>query len=310
MSTKVEQQLHGYRRGHERLAESVRLAARDAELVARLSDLSGSLAGNPSFPPYLTVYPLPSNTYYAVAMTWPDLAAPRSGCVLTHTLLVPMGDWRSASDPTAISRLFRTPVNRSSDEQYSHTLSWPDDTLTPSPPGPPPVKSQFDFVYRYFVEGKRPIVWFENPDPASTLWQILNGIWPALRTRFASCTFCLQPRTLEDHAFDLMFAPSESHARFLKTPPDQTIDPAQKTSLPSAADDWWRRWTHRLFGGSPSEHFDDELWTDLDDDPTAVRRLYLIESASLTPGDSPQTAVGAMDLVVSVALALGAAVGT
>lgn len=64
---KIEQLVHGYRRGHELLAGSVRLPARDAELVTRLSDLSGSLSGAPEFDSYLTVYPLPSGTYFAVA---------------------------------------------------------------------------------------------------------------------------------------------------------------------------------------------------------------------------------------------------
>ena len=93
----VHQLLHGYKNGHELLAGSVKLAQSDAELVARLSDLSGTLQNDIHFYPYLSVYPLPSENYYAIARTWLDNDAPRSGCVLTHTLLVRMGDWTGNS---------------------------------------------------------------------------------------------------------------------------------------------------------------------------------------------------------------------
>ncbi|XUJ37382.1 hypothetical protein ACQ5SK_18535 [Bradyrhizobium japonicum] len=41
--------------------------------------------------------PLPSGTYYAIARTWLDKDAPRSGCVLTRTALVAMVDWQLGS---------------------------------------------------------------------------------------------------------------------------------------------------------------------------------------------------------------------
>src|SRR5947207_14743215 len=90
---KVEQLLHGYRRGHEQLGGSISLRVEDAELITRLSDLSGSLSGAPSFSSYLTVYPLPSATYFAVAKTRPDVDDPRAGCVLTLMLLVLASSW-------------------------------------------------------------------------------------------------------------------------------------------------------------------------------------------------------------------------
>ena len=57
--------------------------------------------------PYLTVYPLPSRQFFALARTWLDDEAPRSGCVLTHTLLIPLEDWGCLSDVRQIGGLFQ-----------------------------------------------------------------------------------------------------------------------------------------------------------------------------------------------------------
>ncbi len=89
----VEQQLHGYRAGHQLLATSTILSRDDQDLIDRLSDLSGPLAPSQEFEPYVTTYPLPSGAYYVVASTWQDKLATRAGCVLTRSLLVPAEYW-------------------------------------------------------------------------------------------------------------------------------------------------------------------------------------------------------------------------
>src|SRR5437868_6855758 len=107
--TQIHQLLHGYRRGHQLLASSMNLPIGLSELVTRLSDLSGLLMGDAEFEPYLTSYPLPGSDFYALAKTWPDHQASRSGCVLTHTLLIPQETWASASDPRAFAHLLKAP---------------------------------------------------------------------------------------------------------------------------------------------------------------------------------------------------------
>ena len=89
----VHEQLHGYRKGHQLLSTSLVLDAPDQDAVNRLSDLTGRLRPGELFDPYLTAYPLPSRTYYVVARTFQDLEAPRSGCVATRSLFVPMDAW-------------------------------------------------------------------------------------------------------------------------------------------------------------------------------------------------------------------------
>ncbi|WP_420846838.1 hypothetical protein [Microvirga tunisiensis] len=92
-SVALQQAVHGYRRGHQKLAASFELNPIDEEAVAYLSDLSG-LPVKDDIPAYLTVYPLPSGDYYAFSQTWMDREAPREGCVLTHTIFVPSNAWR------------------------------------------------------------------------------------------------------------------------------------------------------------------------------------------------------------------------
>src|SRR5687768_8436973 len=115
-SIRVDQTVHGYRRGHQLIAASVQLDADDAELVRRLSDLSGILTPETPFLPYLTAYPLPSNRYYVVAKTWLDEMAPRDGCVLTHSLLVPMKAWERLDPPVLVRDFFASPA--------IHELQW------------------------------------------------------------------------------------------------------------------------------------------------------------------------------------------
>lgn len=302
----LEQLLHGYRRGHEQIAGSVKLPPPDAELITRLSDLSGSLAGAPMFASYLTAYPLPSGTYYALGRTWPDSDAARAGCVLTHTLLVPVSVWATLPEPRVLDGLFTLPRSRSTGE-YNSAIAIPK-----RPPPESPALGDSDqnifltFVHRYFGEGKRPVVWFGQSRSEDVLWRLLRGLWPKLRANFSACTFCLQPRTLEDRAFELMFAPSVAYPRFLKMKPEHFIDATARAWADERRDKvepWCRAWARRLFGptapgvppGAP------DLWKELDEDPTAVRRLFLIEELTQGSSPAPQVFVGAMDLVESLA---------
>ena len=106
----VHQLVHGYDHGHSLLAASTTLAREDLDLVGRLSDLSGTLGTDLEVAPYLTLYPLPSQKFFAVARTWLDDSAPRSGCVLTHTILVPFSVWATEESPSRFSAVLRRPT--------------------------------------------------------------------------------------------------------------------------------------------------------------------------------------------------------
>lgn len=312
---KLQQLLHGYRRGHEQLAGSVKLPPRDAELITRLSDLSGSLSDAPVFASYLTVYPLPSGAYFALGRTWPDPDSARAGVVLTHTLLVPAPVWATLAEPRVLESLFTFPSSRSTDE-YTSALAIPARfTSESSGIEDSDQNALLTFVHRYFGEGKRPLVWFGQDRPEEVLWRLLRGLWPKLRATFSACTFCLQPRTLEDRPFELMFAPSAVYPRFLKMRPEHFI--GATSGLPTVqgtnnVEPWHRAWARQLFGsldqGKPSS--DPDLWAELDEDPTTVRRLFLIEALMESVSPTPQVFVGAMDLVESLAKSADSAVGS
>ena len=220
----IQQLVHGYRRGHEQLAASIKLSARDAELSTRLSDLSGNLSGAPKFDSYLTVYPLPSGKYFALGRTWLDPTATRSGCVLTHTLLVPTAVWVALEDPRVLDGLFTLPSADSIGE-FGSKLAVPKHLPSKSVPDLESEQSTLlTFVRRYFGDGKRPIIWVGQCKPEEILWPLLRGLWPKLRATFSACTFCLQPRTLEDRPFEFMFAPSAAYPRFQKIDAEHFID--------------------------------------------------------------------------------------
>jgi len=100
--TILDQQLHGYRNGHQLLSSSAKLSKADQDLVDRLSDVAGPLRPGEHFDSYLTCYPLPSGSYYVIARTWQDLDAPRAGCVRTRSYFIPVPDWTTNVDILAL----------------------------------------------------------------------------------------------------------------------------------------------------------------------------------------------------------------
>ena len=304
-STHAHQLLHGYRSGHGQIAASIKLPGRDSELITRLSDLSGSLSSGLQIEPYLTMYPLPSRQFFAIARTWPDLEAPRAGCVLTHTLLIPTEVWETLHDVRSLDSLFRNP-HTSPDYNFADPANL---RARSSDAAPRDLRLDLprarSFVSRYFGQGLRPIVWFNATEPEEYLWRLLEHLWPKLRSSFSSCTFSLQQRVLHDRPFDLLFAPSIVYARFTKLPPDQLIEPTAERKVPSSdIEPWSEYWARAFFSadpGLPSNESELPIWSELSEDPTAVRKLSLVHELRLRAAQSPTAGVGAMDVVESLA---------
>jgi hypothetical protein len=305
--THAHQLLHGYRSGHGQIAASIRLPGRDSELITRLSDLSGSLSSGLQIGPYLTVYPLPGRQFFAIARTWPDLEAPRAGCVLTHTLLIPTDTWAKLHDVRPLDSLFRNP-HASPEYSFADPI---DLRAQLSDVATRPKKLEVDvtrarfFVSRYFGQGLRPMVWFNASDPEEYLWRLLEHLWPKLRSSFSSCTFSLQQRVLHDRPFDLLFAPSTVYARFTKLPTDQLIEPTSERKVPgSDIEPWTEYWAKAFFSanpGLPTNESELPIWLELGEDPTAVRKLSLVHELRLRAVQSPTAGVGAIDVVESLA---------
>lgn len=303
----AHQLLHGYRGGHGQIAASTKLLERDAELVSRLSDLSGSLSSGLQIPTYLTLYPLPSKKHFAVARTWGDPDAPRSGCVLTHTILVPMPFWGEMTDLRRLDRMFQNP-RTNPDHDFSEPVFLSNTTSEhPSHRLEIGVDTAQSFVSRYFGDGLRPIVWFDAAEPDEYLWRIAEHLWPKLRRAFSSCTFSLQLRRLEDRPFDLLFAPSEVYSRFAKLSSEHLLEAglsARSSQNNAEPEPWSQYWVQALFSshaGLPSHEDQLPIWNELGEDPTAARKLSLVRELRSRAEESPTAGVGAIDVVESLA---------
>lgn len=204
----VEQQLHGYRQGHQLLASTTKLDKADQELVNRLSDVAGSLRPGETFKPYLTAYSIPSERYYVIARTWQDLDVPRAGCVRTLSLLISMEDWGAAGSIAgflALLNLERPPVSVA---RTAVELG-----LAEYLPQVTEFRSM-ELLEALFFEERKPIVVFDALDPELIAARLLTSLWPSFRRKFAVSTFALSPRTISGRSFDLVFAPKEVRARF------------------------------------------------------------------------------------------------
>lgn len=209
-SMRIEQQRHGYLGGHQLLSSSIKLPREDQDVVDRLSDIGGQPGPNETVPDYLTGYPLPSGTHFAFARTWYDPTAPRAGCVLTHTLLVPIEDWSSTKSLLALAGL------HAQFERERAGRSLPTLELAQHGYQPYPLcltKGLAELCEAVFLEERQPIVWFTEPNDMTVL-RLLEALWPALRARFAFQSYALKPRSKADGPFDLMAAPRSARSRF------------------------------------------------------------------------------------------------
>ena len=289
---RIHQLYHGYRRGHEQIAASTSLSQVDSDAITRLSDLSGTPLSGFAFESYLSMYPLPSSRFYALALTRPDPNASRAGCVLTHTLLLEMEEWSTLPAPKEISTLFFETA--AVPDAISILVRTPGSSIEPSQKYAVSPEDE-DFVGRYFGEGIRPIIWFDASDPETKLWAIVSGLWPALRRSFSACTLCLQPRSVEDRMFDVMFAPRAASSRFSRLSADHFIDPSPLTREP-----WQIEFAMQLFGGGIVDSESKLLTSALDGNPSSIRKIFLFRELWKRSPEKPTAAIGVFDLLESL----------
>ena len=206
MAARLHRQLHGYRSGHQLLHSTTRIQRKDQDLVDQLSDMAGPLRPGEKFDPYVSAYPLPSSEYYVLARTEQDHAAPRAGCVITNSLLVPRTYWEREASPAELVELLQRPVEEEALPARPHGR---DSVLEP-------VSSPLlgELVEALFVQKRRPIVVFDAANPILISVRLLTAFWPAMRGEFSLCTFALSPRTLAGKPLDLVFAPETARSRF------------------------------------------------------------------------------------------------
>ena len=205
-AARLHRQLHGYRSGHQLLNSTARIQRKDQDRIDQLSDMAGPLRPGEKFDPYVSAYPLPSSEYFVLARTEQDHAAPRAGCVITNSLLVPRVYWEQDASPASLIELLEAPV---------------EEGVVPAPAhgrdrGLEPVSSPLlaELVESLFLRERRPVVVFDAPNPVLIALRLLTAFWPVMRREFSLCTFALSPRMVGAKSFDLVFAPESARARF------------------------------------------------------------------------------------------------
>ena len=296
MIMSVHQQAHGYRNGHQLLWGTIKLAREDQDTVDRLSDMAGPLRPGETFKPYLTGYPIPSGTFYVLARTWQDRAAPRAGCVLTRSLFIPMADWEVLEDlPSLIALLAPIDSAESSEpiqlakRSKSGSIGLVSDPRTP------------EIVEALFLESRQPTVVFEAPEADLIAERLLMSLWPAMRRSFAVCTFALAPRKLGSRDFDLVFAPKTARSRFADWN-GRRIEASTTASTPRHR--WTRATADRIFTDDrPSLANLDALGVMRGDDrgDSSVLRLSLLwNELSAKSESSPNAVLGMLDILSSL----------
>lgn len=207
----IHQQKHGYRNGHQLLDSTIRLERPDQDAIDRLSDLSGQIRPGEVIPPYLTIYPLPNRPYHVIARTWPDLMAPRAGCVLTKSLIVPRELWHNDGQLQLLLRHLTPPI----DDKLLPIVVEPIVENSDDWPFPPSAELRtHELIEALFFEPRKPIVVFDAVDADLLATRLLTAFWPAFRSEFSTCTYALGPRKMGGKDFDLVFAPKSARSKF------------------------------------------------------------------------------------------------
>ena len=287
----VHRQLHGYRNGHQILQSSVRLSTTDQDMIDQLSDIAGPLRPGERFDAYFTTYPLPSLAYYALARTEQDFDAPRAGCVITKTLLVPMEFWATEANPSALAVLLDAPVD---DGPVECPMDLPARTI-------PPVRDPeiVTLVEALFLEERRAIVVFGAQHAEVAALRLLMSFWPNLRRTFSLCTYALSPRVVAGRSFDLLFAPRSVRSRFSDWDGRRIEAEAR-----AAQHRWTPILTQRIFGDSvphlvDTNGLDGLVAGDEEVDESTLRISLLWEELLQKTHRSPTAVLGLIDIANS-----------
>jgi hypothetical protein len=220
--TNAHQLVHGYDNGHRLLAGSRSPGPVALRLIDRLSDAtSPARSAGPTDSGRLTGYPLPGGEY-ALAMTWPDLAASRPNTVWTHTLVLPRAAL-SVSDLRPLAALLRHPAGRHDLDAYTSPIELPPPSqYATTPTAGPAARDVLNALYGPEPTGLAACR--AGDDPAELCLGVWTQQWPRLRRRFAFSTGAPERRSLDTRPFDLAVTPPGSRPPIAKPLPDDVLD--------------------------------------------------------------------------------------
>lgn len=118
----INQILHGYENGHNKLASSINLSLEDDNLMRVMSDWTGFTGLTEKDDSYITCYTLPDSKLYVIAKTWYAKEMPRPGCVWTHSLIINLEKTDDSLDFRKFGKLFIRP-QKGDYQSYFRTIS-------------------------------------------------------------------------------------------------------------------------------------------------------------------------------------------
>ncbi len=299
MKQTVHQLVHGYQKGHSLLAGSCSLPKTALEIVTEQSDLSGPLPAGVSIPSHLTAYPVPDTNFYALGRTWPDTDAPRSGCVITHTLLIPVDAWGTASIPAAYLRLHKRPDKQSLDT-FRHELPLPRNVDEHSELNWLNAAEADEFAAKVFSEGLRSVIWFDCEAPDLLVMTLAGLLWPSLRGSLYAHTFSLHPHAKVKSDLQLHFAPRSAQSYFSRVPKQCHMSRRTPGNRSESEQEWIRELSEDLRAGRPRDSYLDGLKQYghlLGREPSAVRNLFALRDLADRLPHTPTAAVGILDII-------------
>ena len=211
----VHQTLHGYADGHRLLASSTSLNSRDANVMLVLSDVSGPGA-RVREAGYLTGYPLPDMSMFAIGRTWAAPEMSRPGCVWTHTLLLDFADVAIVDTPGSLLQAFRRPRVGTGNHSFYESPIRLKLSREESPEEADSEVLQFlsRTVAALYERPQDRIVVPEPDDVEYERWimAIWCQQWPRLRRNFRFCTQSFADRSSDGVAFDLQLVPPQNRS--------------------------------------------------------------------------------------------------
>lgn len=302
MKAKVHQLVHGYQKGHSLLAGSCSVPKSYLEIVTELSDLSGPLPAGTAIPSYITAYPVAGTGYYALGRTWPDVDAPRSGCVITHTLLIPLEMWATAREPSVFLHLHTRP-DRQSLDNFRSEIGLPTFTNNQAELDRLMPTEAEEFASKVFESGLRSVIWFDCGSPDAVVMALASLLWPALRGGLYAHTFSLHAHAKVKSDLQLHFAPRSAQSHFSRVPKQCQMIRRTTAGQSGPEKEWIREIAEDLRAGRPRDSYIDGLRKYghlLGHESSAVRNLFALRDLTSRMSHTPTAAIGILDIIDSL----------
>jgi hypothetical protein len=210
-SARIEQAVHGYDSGHRLLQASIDLPSAARDVLAVMSDLSGTRT-QPEFDSYLTGYPLPDTDLFVFARTWLAPEMSRPGCVWTHSLLIRTADLVHLTALDRLTELHARPLQSLlATDRYKESIVL-DVASKVRHPFRPPIdpETAASILVGLYASGAAGPVLLAAPTASrfeSLILAVWEQQWPRMRRVFRFCTGSLALRRLGSEPFDLQVVP-------------------------------------------------------------------------------------------------------